>query len=434
MRIKLFFAFFFITNCFLAQQEIYFYKDTTSTFTYQEIQAQEFQLLEEQILEPYSDDVYWFKIPKSPSKDEYVFKVLYERIREVEVYQSEKKIENLKGQRFLSYQFSRKADVYVKVNPKLHSYIPVELNPVEKSTLKEYKYLLFNGFYYGFAFLVIIYNICYFFLFKDQTFLYYSLFLSSMVFGVFIMDGMLIFFDVTEEVDNFLMIINYFFLSFFSSKFANIYLFLDRYYPKLKRFSYTLCVIITGLGIIYLISGNYYSLMFLNVLVFSLLLIYWFCSVLLFRKNVYTKILAIAYVIILFSAIDFFILKFSGFSIIDIDATSIKIGAFLEMIILSIAVLYRMKTLKEENTLMRKEIVNYSEQLINLETSQKEKEKSNIDKLSHREREIFNLITKGKTNKEIAVELNISVNTVKFHLKNVYEKLNIKNRREALNY
>lgn len=183
-----------------------------------------------------------------------------------------------------------------------------------------------------------------------------------------------------------------------------------------------------------MITDNYYSLLLLNILVFSLLIIYWFCSVLLFRKNVYTKILAIAYVIILFSAIDFFILKFSGVSIIDIDATSIKIGAFLEMIILSIAVLYRMKTLKEEHTLMRKEIVNYSEQLIDLETSQKEKEENKIDTLSHREREIFNLITKGKTNKEIGDELNISVNTVKFHLKNVYEKLNIKNRREALSY
>lgn len=238
MKFKILFIVLFISSCLFAQQEIYFYKDITGNFTYQEIQTQEFQLLEEQILEPYSDDVYWFKIPKSSSKDEYIFKVLYERIREVNVYQSEKKIDNLKGQRFLSYQFSRKADVYVKVNPKLHSYIPVELNPVEKSTLKEHKYLLFNGFYYGFAFLVIIYNICYFFLFKDQTFLYYSLFLTSMVFGVFIMDGMLNFFNVDEETDNFLMILNYFLLSFFSSKFANSYLFLEFYYPKLKRFSY----------------------------------------------------------------------------------------------------------------------------------------------------------------------------------------------------
>ena len=33
----------------------------------------------------------------------------------------------------------------------------------------------------------------------------------------------------------------------------------------------------------------------------------------------------------------------------------------------------------------------------------------------------------------ISAELNISVNTVKFHIKNIYEKLNIKSRKEALN-
>lgn len=434
MKPKLLFIILLISSCVFAQQEIYFYKDTTSNLTFQEAKSTPFQLLENQILEPYSDDVYWFKIPKHKTEVDYIFRLLYERIHNAKVYQGLKKLDALKSQRFLSYKFSRKDDVYIRVNPKLHAYIPVELLPAEKSYLKENRYLLFNGFYYGFAFLVIIYNIFYFFLFKDDAFLYYSLFLASMVFGVFTMDGMLNFYEVDEHTNNLLMIVNYFLLSFFSSKFANSYLFLDNYYPKLKKISYSLGIIIIILGIHYLFYGSYYSLLFLNILVFSLLIIYWFCSVLLFKKNVYTKILAIAYVIILFSAIDFFILKFSGISIINIDATNIKVGAFLEMIILSIAVLYRMKTLKEENNLMRKEIVMYSEQLVHLEKTQTEKEKNNLEKLSSREKEIFDLIVLGKSNKEIGMELNISVNTVKFHLKNVYEKLNIKNRREALNY
>ncbi|MFK8060018.1 MAG: response regulator transcription factor, partial [Polaribacter sp.] len=144
------------------------------------------------------------------------------------------------------------------------------------------------------------------------------------------------------------------------------------------------------------------------------------------------KILTFAYIIILFSAIDFFILKFLGISVINIDSTNIKIGAFIEMIILSIAVLYRMKILKEENEFMRNEIVNYSQQLTALVSSKEQNHKNNIEELSQRERQIFNLITIGKTNKEIAMELNISINTVKFHVKNIYEKLNIKSRKEAV--
>jgi DNA-binding NarL/FixJ family response regulator len=53
------------------------------------------------------------------------------------------------------------------------------------------------------------------------------------------------------------------------------------------------------------------------------------------------------------------------------------------------------------------------------------------DPLSPREREILNLTAKGHTNLQIAAALTLSENTVRFHLKNVYEKLNVANRTEA---
>lgn len=434
MKLKLFFVFLFISTCVFSQSEVYLYKDTTGNLTLEEIQTKPFQLLEEHVLEPYSDDVFWFKIPKYSTNINYNFKLLYSRIDSVNAYQNAKEFNKLTPRRFISYQFHRNSDVFIKVAPTLHSYIPFELNTVQEESRQNTKQLLFNGFYYGFAFLVVIYNIWYFFLFKDDAFLYYALFLISIGYAIFVMDGMLNFFNVDTKINTFLTILTYYAIAFFSSKFANNYLFLDRYYPKLKYFSYFVGAIIVVLGLLFFSFKNFYLLLVLNILVFLLLTIYWFCSVLLFKKNVYVKILTLAYVIILISGVDFYVLKFLGISFLNTNNTSIKIGAFSEMAILSFAVLYRMRTLKEENRLMRKEIVNYSKQLIHLESSQKEKENNAIDKLSHREREIFNLISKGKTNKEIATELNISVNTVKFHLKNIYEKLNIKNRKEALNY
>ena len=52
-------------------------------------------------------------------------------------------------------------------------------------------------------------------------------------------------------------------------------------------------------------------------------------------------------------------------------------------------------------------------------------------KLSKRETEILELLTKGLANKEIADRLDISVETVRVHLRRVYEKLHVHSRTEA---
>ena len=52
--------------------------------------------------------------------------------------------------------------------------------------------------------------------------------------------------------------------------------------------------------------------------------------------------------------------------------------------------------------------------------------------LSHRELEVLEQVAKGLSNKEIADALYVSVNTVKTHLKNVYEKLDVNRRTQAV--
>ncbi len=52
--------------------------------------------------------------------------------------------------------------------------------------------------------------------------------------------------------------------------------------------------------------------------------------------------------------------------------------------------------------------------------------------LSDREKEIVKGIIKFQSNNEIAKNLYISIPTVKFHVKNIYSKLNVKNRRELI--
>lgn len=55
------------------------------------------------------------------------------------------------------------------------------------------------------------------------------------------------------------------------------------------------------------------------------------------------------------------------------------------------------------------------------------------DALSAREREVIELIARGKLEKEVAAELFISLKTVKTHITNIYQKLQVHTRVEALN-
>jgi DNA-binding NarL/FixJ family response regulator len=63
-------------------------------------------------------------------------------------------------------------------------------------------------------------------------------------------------------------------------------------------------------------------------------------------------------------------------------------------------------------------------------------QKSSIDDsdiLTLREKEILKLLSKGLRYKEIASDLNIRMDTVRSHTRNIYEKLQVQSRTEALN-
>lgn len=55
-----------------------------------------------------------------------------------------------------------------------------------------------------------------------------------------------------------------------------------------------------------------------------------------------------------------------------------------------------------------------------------------LDQLTPRERQLLMALAEGATNTAIAETLGVTVNTIKFHLRNLYDKLDVRNRAQAV--
>lgn len=102
------------------------------------------------------------------------------------------------------------------------------------------------------------------------------------------------------------------------------------------------------------------------------------------------------------------------------------IGLFaLIILMLTLGIFYRKRViaLRKQNKMMREEI---QRRLFNYQYTENELV------FTKREEEIIPFIISKKTNKEISECLFISLNTVKYHVKNIYDKLEVTNREQAI--
>lgn len=436
MKIKLFILHIFIIGSIFSQNKTSFFKDLKGSYNFETIKTADFKAYENTISDGFNKAIYWFKISTLNTNKEYVFRIINPHIHHVKVFQNNIELTPLSYERYITVPFISNNEVFVRVEPRKESYLPIEITKERDFLLQEKFQTLLIGLYFGFALFIMISNVFYFFVFDDAAFIYYSLFLFSTSFGLFVTDGMLNLIGISERTIDFLIVLSYTLVAFFSSKFSSNYLQLDVHYPKLKLLPYTIGVVVLILGSFYLVTDNFTFLIALSILVFSVFLVYWLAGLTLFNKNVFIKVFTFAFVVIFLLSINYYVFKVFGVSSASLNATYIKFGGFIEMIVLSLAVIYRMKVLKKENRFMRSKIVSYATKLEKLaaevSNNQMDKKLNFENLLSTRENEIFELIVSSKSNQEIASQLNISLNTVKFHIKNMYEKLQVKSRKEVL--
>ena len=111
----------------------------------------------------------------------------------------------------------------------------------------------------------------------------------------------------------------------------------------------------------------------------------------------------------------------------------------ISVLLFSIYLLRKNKTLELENqsTKLQKYILQINELENQVKNNSTKNSNLIIDtiknyELSKREAEVLELITNGFSNEDIAKKMFVSKNTIKTHIKNIYSKLDVKNRIQAM--
>lgn len=231
-------------------------------------------------------------------------------------------------------------------------------------------------------------------------------------------------------------IIIHFLIPVFGTLFANQFLNINYYLPESNKIGMYLLSLSFLNYVLFLFFDSYVYVSIGDTFALLVLLHYWIIAVIILQKHQFAKFFVIGYSLVLFSAFLYVIPLVWGLDTFSVSLKSIKFGAFFEMLILTYAITYRIQILQKENKEIKNQIKKYLNQEQSLETNnsidKKIEELSSKHNLSDREADVLHLIFIGYTNQRIGEELFISVNTVKYHIRNIYEKLNIKNKNEAI--
>ena len=325
---------------------------------------------------------------------------------------------------------------FLRVDCVKEAYIPIDIRTTEEHYSNKAENNLILGLYYGFVLWVILFNLLAYINTGHKTSLYYIFMLVSITLGFLYKDGIstmiignLAVDEVIEKAYNLLLGLSCIVLS-------TSYLRLDTSLPQIKKYAIGLFALSFVCFLGFAISHLFYLFVATNVFIISLLSLYLGVGIYLFKKSTYAKFFTIAYAGITILGYDFYLSPLFGYHVLDLTLNQFRIGGVVEMLVFTYAITYQSKLISNENQEMRASLLKYTQHLSRNQpasdrpTGGKQRFIEDFD-LGHKEMAVLEGISKGKLNKEIADDLHISVNTVKYHIRNIYTKLEIKNRKEA---
>ena len=428
--------------------QISYLKD--ANYTFQEIKKEDFKILKSPKIS-YKNGFYWFKIvlnETNKANKKLFFMVDEPSINELAVYDNDGIIGTEKSKIgnpviILEIKNRNKPFYYVKANFKRQVHFPLHIyNTSQFYKVQEKKNLVF-GFYYGIALMVFILNLIFYISLKDNTFIYYCFFMSCINLSFMAFDGVAYFFFDQITFDDFVIIFHYL-IQVFGALFASNFLNLKTFYPKLNKIGFILIAINALFYLGFYITNNFLYFAIADLIGILILAYYWFCGILMIKKEEFAIFFVLGYCMALFAAIFFLTPLNFGISSIKVSFNQLKLGNIIEMLILTYAITYRVKKLQKENFEYKNELKIYFNEIFGLKEQLKLQEindENNYNKkllqlkenfeLTDREMGILIKITEGFTNSQIAEQLFISINTVKYHTKNIYIKLDIKKRSQV---
>lgn len=415
-------------------QDVSIFYNANSELGLSEIKQQDFEVIEDGFTNGLNNGAYWLKI--EPNDIAEIFQLTNNHITIAQAFYQNEEIPVDLDKGFITCDIATDDITYLKLNVNREAYFPYKRISGQDAKRIAIEESVFIGLFYGFALMVFILNIFLYFIFKDNAFILYSLFLFFIIAVFAYRDG---FVDIIGFSLKFKWVSEPFIHALgglAGAAFGSVYLNLKRHYPTLEYSYYLLPIPLSILVIAYLTTGDYIYFLGIDILCLYVFFSCWLSALLLFTAHRYAAIFCLAYFFMLCAATMFYLFPALNIQWIVIEHHYLKWSGYLEMLIITSAVLYRMKILQNEHKMMREEMVAYLSEInyLSQELENAQQGENSIFAqydLTAREAEILEKISKGNSNKVIADELFISINTVKYHVKKIYEKLEVSNRKEA---
>ena len=451
--------FFFEDNKNLIEFELSFYKSQES-YNVDNILDKEFKSFPKSQNFGIANGTYWFKLTfkETTSTSNLIGYIPTHNIHNIDIYVQQKsgiqyvssvgnhvKETNLVvGSQFPSFIIDLEADkkttYFLKVNFIKEANFPIKI--FEENEFFSYisNKKTFNSLYYGSCLIVVLLNLFFFVKLKDKTYLFYALFLLSLMVKLFMYDGSLINLfrgiDFYHSLELIIHISNEIFFLLFSIKFLN----LDKKNPLAIKIFFLFPITLLVLYACYFYSKNFTFIAIADTLGVLLFPILWFYGIHKMKKVTHARFYVFGYFLLVPLAV-FFIIGYSfGFWKVHGDMVIVKIASWLDIIVFTYAISYRMnsKIRKDNENLLELKQMLEDTKIINIKNTSSSNpyfsllSENDISRkpLTLREIDILIYLNEDYNNRDISEKLFISSNTVKSHIRNIYSKLNVNNRNE----
>ncbi|MGV3761104.1 7TM diverse intracellular signaling domain-containing protein [Parapedobacter sp.] len=340
---------------------------------------------------------------------------------------------------------------YIAIGHHQPQTLQVEIQEHDQFLSSESFRLFRIGLYYGLALMSVVFNLVFYLVFKDKRFITYCLLLFTTFVSFFYEDGMFYYFSDGQWTMDYLTVWNSSFTAIVALLFTYYFLGLEAVLLPYRKWFYMAASLLLSGALGYTITQQNILLHIVVVTCFLFALTCLFLAVRRFKQDVYARFLTLAFSLVVFTGILYVLysrldpLKYTWF-----DINTFRLVSALEIISISFAIIFKVKALQQENERYREELNNYLKALevdaanpcapesgypagmplVATKDELADELRINHD-LTDRETDVLRCIWDGLTNKEISERLFITVSTTKYHIGNLYMKLDVKNRNQV---